>query len=485
MITSPTATPHTTTAKPLETLTALVTGGGSGLGAATCRVLAEAGATVIVADIAADGVRRVVEDLRRADGDAHALDLDVRDAAAARRAIEGIDRDHGGLDVLINNAGVDETLPFDEIDLEAFDRVLDVNLRGAVVLSHVVYPGMKARGRGHIVNIVSTAARRAWPNATAYHASKWGLLGFSHALHTEARAHGVGVTALIVGGMRTPFILERFPETDPGVLQEPANVAEAVRWVLTQPEGTVVPRAHRAADARDVVAMSRAAVFLDKDGTLVRDIPYDVDPARIRLAPTAAAAVRRLHARGYPLFVVTNQGGVALGRFPLAALDAVATRLAELLEEAGARLSGFYACPHHPNGHVAPFAEPCTCRKPQPGLILRAAAEHDLDLAASWMVGDILDDVEAGARAGCRTALVDNGGETVWRRGPWREPDLVAPDLLSVARPHRSPSGHRGRPRMRPRHARHDPRDARGRGAGGRGGDARSLPPGRRRPALS
>jgi D-glycero-D-manno-heptose 1,7-bisphosphate phosphatase len=178
----------------------------------------------------------------------------------------------------------------------------------------------------------------------------------------------------------------------------------------------------------------RAAVFLDKDGTLVRDVPFDVDPDRIRLAPTAAAAVRLLHARGHPLIVITNQGGVALGRFPLSALDAVATRLAELLEGAGARLTGFYACPHHPDGHVAPFAEPCTCRKPQPGLLLRAATEHGLDLRASWMVGDILDDVEAGRRAGCRTALVDNGGETAWRRGPYRTPNLVGPDLLTVAR---------------------------------------------------
>lgn len=181
-------------------------------------------------------------------------------------------------------------------------------------------------------------------------------------------------------------------------------------------------------------ASGRAAVFLDKDGTLVRDVPFDVDPDRIRLAPTAAAAVRLLQARGLPLIVITNQGGVALGRFPLSALDAVSTRLAELLDEAGARLSGFYACPHHPEGHVAPFAEPCTCRKPQPGLLLRAATEHGLDLGRSWMVGDILDDVEAGRRAGCRAALVDNGGETVWRRGPYRDPDLVAPDLLTVAR---------------------------------------------------
>jgi short-subunit dehydrogenase len=100
---------------------------------------------------------------------------------------------------------------------------------------------MRRQGRGHIVNVVSTAARRAWANASAYHASKWGLLGFSHALHVEARPHQVKVTAVIAGGMRTPFLLDRFPDLDPGLLQEPRNVADAIRFVLTQPDETVIP----------------------------------------------------------------------------------------------------------------------------------------------------------------------------------------------------------------------------------------------------
>ena len=90
------------------------------------------------------------------------------------------------------------------------------------------------------MNIVSTAARRAWPNAAAYHASKYGLLGLSHALHAELRAHGIKVTAILAGGMRTPFLLDRFPDIPPGNLQDPENVAEAVRFALTQPPGTVV-----------------------------------------------------------------------------------------------------------------------------------------------------------------------------------------------------------------------------------------------------
>jgi short-subunit dehydrogenase len=92
-----------------------------------------------------------------------------------------------------------------------------------------------------ILNIVSTAAKRAWPNASAYHASKWGLLGFSHALHSEARAYGVRVTAVICGGMRTPFLLDRFPELDPAVLQDPAVVARTIRSLIDTNDESVVP----------------------------------------------------------------------------------------------------------------------------------------------------------------------------------------------------------------------------------------------------
>jgi short-subunit dehydrogenase len=141
----------------------------------------------------------------------------------------------------VNNAGVDVTVSIEELPFEDWDRILAVNLRGPFVMSKLVMSEMRKRGSGHIVNIVSTAAKRAWANAAAYHASKWGLLGFSHALHVEARAHRVKVTAVIAGGMRTPFLLDRFPDLDPGLLQEPKNVAETVRFVLTQPAESVIP----------------------------------------------------------------------------------------------------------------------------------------------------------------------------------------------------------------------------------------------------
>src|SRR5205085_8500007 len=146
----------------------------------------------------------------------------------------------GLLDVLVNNAGTDVTLPIDELSEEDWLRVIGTNLNGPFLLAKHAAAHMRAAGGGHIVNVASTAAKRAWPNASAYHASKWGLLGLSHALHAELRPHGIRVTAVIAGGMRTPFLLERFPDLDPAVLQDPANVARAVRFALTQPRESVI-----------------------------------------------------------------------------------------------------------------------------------------------------------------------------------------------------------------------------------------------------
>jgi len=147
----------------------------------------------------------------------------------------------GRIDILINNAGTDKTLSVEELAIEDWDNVMAVNLRAPFILSKYIFPIMRANGGGQIVNITSTAAKRAWANAAAYHSSKWGLLGFSHALHVEGRPHHIKVTAVIAGGMRTPFLLDRFPDIDTGNLQDPKNVAETVRFLLCTPEETVIP----------------------------------------------------------------------------------------------------------------------------------------------------------------------------------------------------------------------------------------------------
>lgn len=175
----------------------------------------------------------------------------------------------------------------------------------------------------------------------------------------------------------------------------------------------------------------RKAVFVDKDGTLVHDVPYNVDPDRIVLIPGVGESLRRLQDAGFLLFVVSNQPGVALGRFPASALRGVEARLDELVGRHGVVFTGYCWCPHPPVG--VRNAVVCTCRKPRPGMLLDAAATHGVTLERSWMVGDILDDVEAGRRAGCRTVLLDVGNETQWRMSPLREPDHRAVDLLDAA----------------------------------------------------
>ncbi len=201
---------------------ALVTGGGRGLGAAICAELRDAGYDVIAADI------------RPPQG---GMKLDITREDEVVKAFQGLDR----LDVLVNNAGVDYTLPLDELSMNQWDAVIQVNLRAPFLLSKQAVGIMKRQGGGHIVNIASTAAKRTWPNASAYHASKWGLMGLSHALHAELRPHKIKVSAVVAGGMRTPFLLDRFPDIDPGVLQDPANVAKTVRFLLTLPDETVIP----------------------------------------------------------------------------------------------------------------------------------------------------------------------------------------------------------------------------------------------------
>jgi NAD(P)-dependent dehydrogenase (short-subunit alcohol dehydrogenase family) len=226
---------------PLSKKVALITGGAQGLGEALCRALGEDGATVAIGDVRREGAESLAGKLT-ADGiQAIALPFDVCEATQAQDAVEHLEKQYGRLDILVNNAAIDKTVSIEELSISEWDRILSTNLRGPFVMSKSVLPSMARRCTGHIINIVSTAAKRAWANASAYHASKWGLLGFSHALHVEARPHGVKVTAVISGGMRTPFLLDRFPDIDLATLQDPRNVAEAVRCLLRLPADTVVP----------------------------------------------------------------------------------------------------------------------------------------------------------------------------------------------------------------------------------------------------
>lgn len=177
---------------------------------------------------------------------------------------------------------------------------------------------------------------------------------------------------------------------------------------------------------------SGPGIFVDKDGTLVENVPYNVDPALLRFQPGVLQALAALASSGFAIVVVTNQSGVARGYFTCAQLgdlrDALASRLAE---EAGVRLKGFQFCPHEPDAQGRPA---CPCRKPMPGLLLEASRLYGIDLKRSWMIGDTLDDVEAGRRAGCKTILYDSGGETLWRAAPLRRPWRRTTDWAEAAR---------------------------------------------------
>ncbi|HZX30005.1 MAG TPA: HAD-IIIA family hydrolase, partial [Rhodocyclaceae bacterium] len=177
----------------------------------------------------------------------------------------------------------------------------------------------------------------------------------------------------------------------------------------------------------------RPAVFIDKDGTLIHDVPYNVDVKKIRFRREAGAALRRLQEAGYALILVSNQSGIAHQLFDEADLEPVWEAIRARLAIFGATLDGIFYCPHHPHGPHPRYGFLCQCRKPRPGLLLRAAAQCGLDLSRSWLIGDILDDVEAGRRAGCRTVLLDVGSETEWQSGPERQPHFVATSLAQAA----------------------------------------------------
>lgn len=221
----------------------LVTGGASGLGAALCKTLVNTGAKLMIGDWHLPQAQALAASLAadQPGTSVQAIACDVGNPDSARLAIAATVEAFGRLDVLINNAGTDKTCPIEELSIADWDRVMQTNLSGPFLMTKFALPHLKKSDCPQIVNISSTAAKRAWPNAAAYHASKWGVLGLSHAMHAELRPLGIKVTAVVAGGMRTPFLLDRFPDIDIDTLQDPMNVAAAVLSVLSLPKETVIP----------------------------------------------------------------------------------------------------------------------------------------------------------------------------------------------------------------------------------------------------
>ncbi|KQR67250.1 HAD-IIIA family hydrolase [Pedobacter sp. Leaf176] len=178
---------------------------------------------------------------------------------------------------------------------------------------------------------------------------------------------------------------------------------------------------------------AKAAIFLDKDGTLIPDIPYNVNPGLTTLNPGVLEGLYELQ-QHFSLFIISNQAGVAKGFFGIEEINRLMDYMLELFGRHYIHISGYYFCPHDVHGVISSYTLACNCRKPKPGLLLQAAAGHQLDLSKSWMIGDILNDVEAGKTAGCRSVLIDNGNEAEWDRAgePFRTPDFIARDFLEA-----------------------------------------------------
>lgn len=219
----------------------LVTGAGSGLGEATARAFAGAGAIVACADINRTAAQRVAADLG---ANSVAIGCDVRDAEAVAATVGEVVGRFGRLDVLVNNAAIDHTASITELSVEQWDAIVAVNLRGPFLFARAAFPVMQRQKAGHIVNIASTAGLRAWANAAPYHATKWGIIGLGRSLGVEGRPDNIRVTTIIPGGMRTHFF-DRFeaqgiPMPDQDHLQDPANVAESILFAVRMSGHSVV-----------------------------------------------------------------------------------------------------------------------------------------------------------------------------------------------------------------------------------------------------
>ena len=175
--------------------------------------------------------------------------------------------------------------------------------------------------------------------------------------------------------------------------------------------------------------VDRAAVFLDRDGTIADEVGYLNHVSRFRMFPFAGPAIRRLNEAGLAVIVVTNQSGVARGYFPESLVQQVNECMQRELAAAGARVDAVYYCPHS-------SADGCDCRKPKTGMIERAAREHKIDLGHSYMVGDRYGDMELAFRSGCKAIFVRSGyglGEEAWHAREWtRQPDIIVEDLQAA-----------------------------------------------------
>jgi clavulanate-9-aldehyde reducatase len=231
--------------KPLEGKVAAITGASSGIGEATALALADAGAAVALGARRLDRVEALAERIGAAGGRAIAFEVDVTDEGAANAFVAATNERLGGVDVLVNNAGVMLLGPVDGADTEEWRQMLDVNLLGLLYCTHAALPLMTASGGGHIVNVSSVAGRHAGAGAAVYNMTKFGVTAFSEALRQEALHADIRVTCVEPGFVETelqghnknPLVLQGFEKMrdQVGDALQPGDIAEAIRYAVSQP----------------------------------------------------------------------------------------------------------------------------------------------------------------------------------------------------------------------------------------------------------
>jgi D-glycero-D-manno-heptose 1,7-bisphosphate phosphatase len=177
---------------------------------------------------------------------------------------------------------------------------------------------------------------------------------------------------------------------------------------------------------------SNRAVFVDRDGTIIEDSGYISSPQDVQFLPGSIAAIRQLNQAGYKVIVITNQSGVARGFFGEDMLQTVDKSIHKAVLSGGGHIDAFYYCPHHSEHGVYPYRQECACRKPAPGLIKKAAREHQIDLSRSFMIGDHSCDIAAGQQAGVRTVFVTTGHGAKEQHKLQQQPDQIAANLAAA-----------------------------------------------------
>lgn len=237
--------------KKLEGKVAIVTGASSGLGRATAAALAGAGADVALLARSEEDLERVAAEVEAPGRRALALPVDLADEVQIEEAVSNVIKNFGRVDVLVNAAGTDAPGAVEDLDVEGWDRTLDVNLRAPFLLSKAVFPHMREAGSGTIVNISSVAGKKGWAEASAYCASKFGLSGLTQALADEGRAHGIRACILYPGAMATnwgAWTPEQRRENEeenasPAKVLPPAQVADYITWFAASPPEFVLTEA--------------------------------------------------------------------------------------------------------------------------------------------------------------------------------------------------------------------------------------------------